>query len=218
MGDLEYHDKKVAEAHEQGKAEGLKEAGGGGDIIIGIFIVIIFLAFFTAVFADSPERGGDGNGDSSQVSQISQVITDPSLPADIGNYISPDAVRFYKYIGSGGEVYVRHHYEPTDLISKQGYYRSDTNEYILVDINFSSVNENPTCNWRIYYCANGNRNTIASGNDPVDIIGISSLNCQHTLSRQLEAYGFDSITYNTNGYFGDEISRSEAFSIIGYVP
>ena len=211
MGELEYHDKKVAEAHDQGKEEGLKEAGGSGDGTLGFFLVLIL--FFIGIVYFNP-NGSDTSGRT--VHETSYVTQTGSLPPDIGNYISPDTVRFYKYTGSGGEVYVRHHYEPTEQISKQGYYRSDTKEYILVDINYLYEQEQCICSWRIYHYGNGNRSTVASGNDPVDVVGVSSYNCQSALSQQLEAYGFDPVTYNSSDYYGEDIDRSTAFSIIGY--
>jgi|GEM_PF-2085774 len=215
MGELEYHDMKVAEAHEQGKEEGRQEAlenGGGGDGSLGFFLVII-LFFAGIIFFNhygSPTVNPGNNGGHSSVTAVQ------SLPADISNYIAPDGVRFYRYTGSRGETYVRHHYEPTDQISKQGYYRSDTGEYILIDISYYNDNGQNMCRWGIYYCGSGGRSTVSSGTDPVDVVGVSSYNCQNAVSSALSAYGFDSITHNSNGYYGDEISRDSAFSIIGY--
>lgn len=215
MGELEYHDMKVAEAREQGKEEGRQEAlenGGGGDGSLGFFLVII-LFFAGIIFFNhysSPTTTPKNNGGNSSITAVQ------SLPADISNYIAPDGVRFYKYTGSGGETYVRHHYEPTDQISKQGYYRSDTGEYVLVDISYYIENEQNYCRWGIYYCGSGGRSTAASGTDPVDVIGFSSYNCQNALTNTLAAHGFDSIIYNSDGYYGDEINRDSAFSIIGY--
>ena len=211
MGELEYHDKKVAEALEQGKEEGRKEGGGGnGDGSLGFLLVMII--FFIGIIYFNPE-GVQNKRTSTERPQY--TAQSKSLPADISNYISPDAVRFYKYVGSGGEVYIRHHYEPTEQISKQGYYRSDTNEYILVDISYYIDNGQNYCRWSIYYC-NGGRTTLASDTDPVDVIGVSSYNCQSALTHYLSAYDFDPITYNDNGYYGDDIGRDEALSIIGY--
>lgn len=212
MGELEYHDKKVAEAHDKGVEEGRKDPGGGnGDGSLGFLLVMIL--FFVGIIYFNPNGNVSYRNDPPQVSQVAQT---KSLPADIGNYISPDAARFYKYTGSRGEVYVRHHYEPTDQVSKQGYYRSDTNEYVLVDINYYSENDQWMCNWHIYYFDGRNRTTVASGNEPTNVLGVSSDNCQNTLSQKLADYGFDPVTYNSDGYFGDEIGRNEAFSIIGY--
>jgi hypothetical protein len=214
MGDIEYHDMKVAEAREQGKEEGRQEAiGEGGDLNIGIFLIIILIAF--AAICSEYENGSGADKNTARV----HTVTDSSarsLPADISNYIAPDGVRFYKYTGSGGETYVRHHYEPTGQISKQGYYRSDTGEYVLVDISYYTDNGQNMCRWSIYYCGSGGRSTAASGTDPIDVADISSYNCQAALTQTLSAHGFDIVTHNDYGYYGDEISRDSAFSIIGY--
>ena len=67
MGELEYHDMKVAEAHEQGKEEGRQEAlenGGGGDGSLGFFLVIILffagIIFFNHYGSPTVDTGNNG--------------------------------------------------------------------------------------------------------------------------------------------------------------
>ena len=210
MGDLEFHYQKVEEAKQQGIEEGkqiaAEESSGDGS---GIFLLLLAIIFGIFLIYNHGSVITTSTGTETKAINSQESL----LPSDIGDYIANDNTKFYKYTGSDGVTYVRHHYEPNDQISKQGYYKSDTGEYILLTMSFYPQNENWVCNWRIDYSVNGHKQTLSNGADTVYEVGISSENCVNSLVQALADYGYDSTVSTSEG---TAVTPSEGRSIIGY--
>ena len=212
MGDLEFHYQKVEEARNQGIEEGKKQAAeaqnnSSGDSSGIIWLILFLLAAYAITKMcenDTPAKP--------QPPQSAQVTYSAyTLPADISDYIGSDMTRFYKYTGNDGVVYIRHHYEPNDQLSKQGYFKSDTGEYILLTMNHTPQDGQWMCRWQIFYAVNGSKQALSSGSDIVSEAGISSQNCVDSLVQALMNYGYDSTVTETSG---TEISAAEGRSFI----
>ena len=168
MGDLEFHYQKLEEAKQAGIEEGKKQAeeekGGDGDItglIVLIAVILCILAFLN--------RGSSNVKAPPQSTSTSYTQSAP-LPNDISDYVSSSSTHFYKYLGSDGVTYVRHHFEPTEELSKQGYYKCSTGEIVL-----------------------------SNGADIVSVKGYASQNCLDSLSQALDSHGFDPCVIDPNG-------------------
>ncbi|MBR1823094.1 MAG: hypothetical protein IJ779_02540 [Ruminococcus sp.] len=211
MGDLEFHYQKLEEAKQAGIEEGKKQAeeekGGDGDItglIVLIAVILCILAFLN--------RGSSNVKAPPQSTSTSYTQSAP-LPDDIGDYVSSSSTHFYKYLGSDGVTYVRHHFEPTEELSRQGYYKCSTGEYILLTMNFSPQNGQWLCSWRITYSSGGGEIVLSNGADIVSVKEYASQNCLDSLSQALNSHGFDPCVIDPNG---TAITCSEGKSLIGF--
>ena len=219
MGDLEFHYQKVEEARQEGYDNGFKEAtekkeSEDGDLdifwlILFAFMGIALLCIFGSGNNTTPPQN-NSNNNYTAVEATTVYVNETRFP-DLDEFISNNATRFYKYIGSDGVVYVRHHYEPNDQLSRQGYYKSDTGEYILLVMSFYPQNDNWICNWRVDHAINGQQQTLSKGADAVYDVAVSSENCVNALVQALTNYGYDSSVLTTDG---TEITPSEGRRII----
>ena len=214
MGDLEFHYQKLEEAKQAGIEEGRKQAeeeknSGSGDGDITGFIVLIAVILCLLAFLN---RGSSTVEKPSQPSSATAACS-ADLPPDIGDFIANDATRFYKYEGSDGVTYVRHHYERTDELSRQGYFRTDTGDYILLVMDFSPQDGQWSCNWRIAHAIGERKNVLSNGSGIVSAVGYAPQNCLDYLYQAFDSYGFDNCVLDQNG---TEITPSEGRSLIGF--